>query len=732
MMPGCSIIQGRLQSLISNVEGIEQLTATTPTIMTNDLGDTVVELLEAPAGQRFNLSTKPEMNGNIVTTLQSNSPALVKVKLPEPEFLQHLVPTLSQFEQTQGKPISSKQLTSNSAYPIHHFWQRQTAYFAESHNEVLKGIGNRIPPQVEFKMAGDQLTFISTLKESVALLSNCSQEITKCYQGKTPVLFVHGYTLALQGIGGGEDTWKNFPARILDLKSKSDYVVFEFRWATSTRFEEVAADLGRAIEKIAQATGKTAHIIAHSFGGLLIRTYLQGLAIDFPYLGNVASVTTVGTPHSGIPDNDKIMHGVFFNRGQDVQGLLTGQMKINLCQQISCYQGGEYIGFTEGELELFQLNMPDGYLDKSLKMHPILSKQDPRLFDVPDKLGPKDKPGKFVSLLSDLKTFPLPKNLPLQVLIGLTVKQFALPNQTFAKIQEGDELISYSGQRFNPELSFGNTAALLTQDTRFGGRVTEKILGFDKEVRPGEMRALPGNSNYWGYRHTAAGVDATPQAKPMVQVDCKTVEKCDHATFLRVAEWLQEHPSAPYSPKIYSIPSTVKVVDAQTHQPIPFAYVRIYQTYLDKFLGFSQTDKTGQALVEVEFKPNTSYYLDIKARGFEGVTQVNSLKTGKIKPKSVDFGTVKLRPQPERGKLEGVVVSRHSGQTLTNVNYLVHNTHLWWAGRSNNEGNYVITGLRRGSCEVFFFKDGYQMEKLVFTIQPSEKKVTDVQMQLED
>lgn len=707
----------------------EQLTATPIHPIANELGDTVIEIPRTSVDTSIDIIRQPENDGAITTRIQTHRPTFLKITLPEPELLQQIVPTFSQFEQTQGRlpPSSSEQIT----YPIRHLWFSQMAYFAESHIELLRSIGNRIPHRIDFKLTQEQPTFISTLKDSIALFSNCLKEDKPCYQGKTPVLFVHGYTPALKGLGGGEETWKNFPSRILDLKNtinhgqqKSEYVVFEFRWATSARFEEASADLGKAIEKIAQATGKTVHVVAHSFGGLLVRTYLQGLATNFPYRKNIASVTTVGTPHSGLTEEDKVMHGVFFNRGQDVQGLVTGKMKINFCQQISCYQLGEYVDFTEEELDLFQLN----WKDKN-KLTPV-GTQDAFIFDVPDQLGLKDKPGKLISILSDTKNHPLPKNLPMQILIGLTVEQFTLPNQFLAKIQEGDGLISYAAQRLLPSMTLGYLNPLLIKENRFGGQVTEKILGFNYDVRPGEISALPKTDpDYWGYRHTNAAIDVNFKSKAMVQVDCKHSTSCDHATFNMVKEWIKEYPSTPYVSKTALVTGTINVMNAQTHQPVPFAYVRIYQYYplQEELVSLSQTDKQGQTTFEMEIKPNTTYFADVKAWGFEGVSKVNSMKMGTLDRKQpFNFGVVKLHPKPERGTLEGVVIDARSGQPIERTNYVVHTGDLWWAGHADTKGEYVITGLIEGNVELFFFKEDYRMEKLSFHMQPSERKVTDV------
>src|SRR5262249_6770405 len=64
-----------------------------------------------------------------------------------------------------------------------------------------------------------------------------------------------------------------------------------------------AANLARAIKAVKQVSGATrVNLVAHSFGGLLTRTYLQDRAAfgQLPYGNDVGRLMTLGTPHQGI------------------------------------------------------------------------------------------------------------------------------------------------------------------------------------------------------------------------------------------------------------------------------------------------------------------------------------------------------------------------------------------------------------------------------------------------
>ena len=171
-----------------------------------------------------------------------------------------------------------------------------------------------------------------TITEYSGLL--CGQYNWKDVKGKVPILFVHGYAQGSDFGGGSKDsdsTWYNFPAYL----KTGDRALYEFRWRTNARFQDAAGDLCQAINTIYASTGRMIHIVAHSFGGVLTRTYLQGLAHckNNRDLVPVASLTTIGSPHSGL---DKDWGGGY---DTDTAGVVGGIA----CRQQTCYQMGDNV-----------------------------------------------------------------------------------------------------------------------------------------------------------------------------------------------------------------------------------------------------------------------------------------------------------------------------------------------------------------------------------------------------
>ncbi|OJA03699.1 fibronectin type III domain-containing protein, partial [Bathymodiolus thermophilus thioautotrophic gill symbiont] len=212
-------------------------------------------------------------------------------------------------------------------------------------------------------------------------------------QNKVPIIFIHGYAPG-KSMGGGKDTWGKFTeyaANNWDFEGRQA-IVFNFHWRTNADFKLVADDLSEYIGDIKKQTGEDVHIIAHSFGGVLARVYLQGL--NFSANSNdivpVASLTTIGSPHSGLSDGG----------GYD-SGLLGALVSVG-CGQISCYQMGDNVSSIKDlRLKTISLGeMPLSFLGKD-----FLKNSDTTI-------------------------------LPIQVLIGVS------HNKT------GDGLISKAGQRF--------------------------------------------------------------------------------------------------------------------------------------------------------------------------------------------------------------------------------------------------------------------------------------------
>lgn len=256
-----------------------------------------------------------------------------------------------------------------------------------------------------------------------------------------PVLFVHGFTLS--GLGGGSGTWKNFPllskATQIEIPSKK-LVPFEFRWNTDSSFKLVGKDLADAIQKIENATGKRVNIVAHSFGGILVRVVLEKIAL--PTTGTIddmiASVLTLGAPHSGIMLESGVSHGVSFPIGADFP-------LLSLCWQVSCYESG----FNTSALTF----------------------QNP--FEAA-RAGVSQESGEIVaSIYRQVSTIP---NIPIYIGIGLGASGDG------GKYQNGDNLISYEGQRFFPTTDGGRRLTALCNPCTVsdaGAKVREFVLGIN-------------------------------------------------------------------------------------------------------------------------------------------------------------------------------------------------------------------------------------------------------------
>lgn len=312
---------------------------------------------------------------------------------------------------------------------------------------------NRLPNGPSRPLPANQSYQLSTSPEQLAWVmgSRCN---TDCL-GKIPVLYVHGY---LQGgeIGGGYDTWGELPNALHGQTAPGggSLAAYQFRYRSNGRFQDLAEDLQTAVEAIHSETGEKVHIVAHSFGGLVARTYLQRLIPGTPDIqpppGNcttsrhpqVASLTTLGTPHSGVAGEDEMMHGRLLPSGR--HGWAGGGMWV--CQQSSCWQAG----------------VPRPFANAAVFR---------------ESFGVEAQPGFIPARLADFgNTYPLP--VPTLSLIGL------MPDGT--SFADGDNLISYMGQRFAPQQSCSGTCSsttvvrpAITQigSTELGHCLYERVLG---------------------------------------------------------------------------------------------------------------------------------------------------------------------------------------------------------------------------------------------------------------
>ncbi len=387
----------------------------------------------------------------------------------------------------------SQSLQSSGQYPLKYSWvENNRRYFTYGGYRLPLASKPGLATQFVFNLSKviTMTMFPIGIKDAYLLDSTQPLPTSGTTLTGEPVLFVHGYLLDIFGFGGGEGTWGNFPLLIGNLNN-GEFIPFEFRWRTNARFQDVADDLGECLALIESKTGKKVHIVAHSFGGVLTRTLLQNLNENGDdYARYVASVTTLGTPHSGIFDDEETAHAVMFPKGQDSWTHSFGA-------QISTHQMGE-----------------PNFIDTAFLPF----------------LGVEIEKGKIAADLANTAD-STPPSIPIQVGIGLTTDR-----DDPLIIDEGDKLITYEGQRFHPNLTLFGTEPLLKNSEVYGGMVTEKLLGF------GDRDAVPGDDSYFidGYAHTDIIVSFFSRLSE-AKVTCSDNETCQHASYIAVKDWLETH-----------------------------------------------------------------------------------------------------------------------------------------------------------------------------------------------
>jgi len=321
------------------------------------------------------------------------------------------------------------------------------------------------------------------------------------------VLLVNGYTLG-ESIGGGTSTWANTAALLTNAKALDGTMpisVYEFRWRTNTRYEDAAAELIDAlneVEKDSRSTNIT--MVAHSFGGLLARTAIQGLAYNrqsplsrnLGANGKVRKLITLGTPHSGIAGrlNEKNVDGVELPVGSD-------EVLLNGCGQISCYQAGE----------------PGGG----------------RIVGEP--------PGLIVAKLSRTDVNPFPASLEkIYSLVGLQLDPSSGPPYSQSA---SDGLITYKGQRFFPAHAVTELPLRLgTLATNLGDGhpvLEERALGIDGQ--PNFNLRSENADDFADVKHSAAkklglSLFSGRYAEPYIECPIGTEQRCPHPTWKELAK----------------------------------------------------------------------------------------------------------------------------------------------------------------------------------------------------
>jgi hypothetical protein len=525
-----------------------------------------------------------------------------------------------------------------------------------------------------------------TFKEASWLYSSVPAN-DKSLTGSEAVLLITGYRISARPIGGGRGYWGHLP----DLLSEKGYVPFEFRWNSNARFEDVASDLANAIAKINSLTGRSVHLVAHSFGGIVARTLVQQLGSGGPIdTSLIASITTIGTPHSGLfqapvplestafPDIDDPTKKYFPN-GRDLS-------LIGKCGQTSCYQMGVGVGISEPDKLLIGLSGRAA--------------------------------GKFIADLSNLKTFPIPSDIETVSLIGITKEGDFL--------DQGDALISYEGQRFEPSLSvdqgtgLSDRDSLLSQSPQYGGPVTEHTLGFPDLYGPSDFNAPPASNLYPnGYRHGNNPLYLGRGSDAEVSIGCKADSGCQHDTWLQIKDVIGRKPASSSAGPILANAS-VSVVDTRG-TGISGATVYFFaQEYRVVPYGPETTDSSGQLATRLPFAPYAKYRLIVAppaGSSFESAESVRTVVTLRDPDSSgLTFEPVVLvGPQDSSGDVVGTITDLDLGTQIPNARYsLWSNDTLrfgyppaYFGGGTTADGSISIQNVNPGQYYLDATQYGY-------------------------
>ena len=583
---------------------------------------------------------------------------------------------------------------------------------------------NRIPPFSYGSIPSVSGQFDVSATERIA-----SQMFTRCgsldqwsenCSGREPVVFIHGYTPSapvIGGLGGGEGTWGELPDLIHET---GNYAVFEFDWRTNARFQDAAADLAEAIGLVHRKFGQMAdtpdqvHLVAHSFGGLLARTYLEDLAQGHSYNEDVASLATFGTPHSGIFPEAGERHGVQFPPGQDPQ--MTGAASlINQCSQLSCQGAG--------------VATPSAWMIGDLSY---------KAFYGITYANPADKPGKLVAdLASGLSDFPVPA----KVFIGLTGDSYDCINGVDGELDHGDGLISYRGQRFNPAdtctdsscESLNRLPGGTRTNTYNGYDVSEELLGWAQsnaatatsQMGPGfsdfpDDLTLPG-FDAGGFSHgakfsifgcRAANGEASASGEEPGVSDGSPDED---QSYKALKKWLGDQDSGSAFESI-TLSLTVKdeqgnLVDASVVFGGNACPAEVPSTGSDGYLEKN-----------MDFRPSSTYEARVFKDGYQA--QTVTLTTSDTPDQSAtSFGTVELVPtDPDKVDADLTVVDSSTGSALEDVQLQVHrsgNPGYEFSLSTDSSGQATLSDIYAGEYVVSLEKDGYTDRSVTVSLDSS-------------
>jgi pimeloyl-ACP methyl ester carboxylesterase len=460
---------GQIDVLVVTPLARESATGAEQTVsdVTNSVAVTVAAQ-SLGVGAQISIDAGSSENGAATLRVSTSEPLAgggsIRISIPDPDA------TLEK-TRAKGKPAEQgKDLAANCPSEIPNVWDwtEHKFYGAGAPSD------GRIPDEWQDELSLSSATWNSTPNFNVAGTTPsltwqkrvdyvlCGVNALASLENAEPVLFVHGYEGSFFGGAlGGAGTFGGFIRSLNQLPIGSRRIVpFLFRWDTNQRYQDAAEALSRAVGKIKEKTGRDVHIIAHSFGGVLTRVYLQGVPTgsDLPPQRQsavpIASVTSFGSPYGGLY-SDGNPDGI--EPGYDNEGV--GELAASACEQVSCYQLGDSIG-----------DHVDAFFKTSL--------------------------GEVARRLNNTQRYPFLAPVRYSSAIGLRRRVVVFGDDQLAS---GDGLISYAGQRFKLH---DRSIALRCGEEVGGATVRENLLGL-----PGSQHTGPGETiadSFPGYLHSSA------------------------------------------------------------------------------------------------------------------------------------------------------------------------------------------------------------------------------------
>lgn len=254
-----------------------------------------------------------ELSGS--SSLAGTRRFLLKGFAIDPEGISLTVPA------TVVVPYSANEFDGSEGIPLEDFLG---AYFLDTATGNLQGLSTFAVDTTNHVVAGTIPHFSAWEITNLARLCpppNAQSDCPNAYSPATPsnqlpAIMVHGFVFSLETGFGDESTWGGIGGlrsmlEHLDKGGHDRVDAWRFDYDSANMWFEISAgNLATAITFVKQKAGTSlVNLVAHSFGGILVRTYLEDQANfgDSHYAAkfysnrnDVNRVMTLGTPHSGI------------------------------------------------------------------------------------------------------------------------------------------------------------------------------------------------------------------------------------------------------------------------------------------------------------------------------------------------------------------------------------------------------------------------------------------------